>query len=245
MSSCIPQSKILYLQDKGEQVQTEFDVKKHEYKIKPGDDLYIKVLSFDQESAQVFNQMTGSGGNMNMNIQMGAGYMISFMVSDSGNIVFPLIGKLDVQGKSLDEITNLLNSQLAKYINYTTVVVKLMNFRVTILGEVNMPGQLDVLNERINIFEAIGRCGDLAEYGNRREIQLLRERNGETKLHLIDITDKKIIESEYYWLQPDDVLYIPPMAAKPFGLRNFQLQTILSIVSTTLVLIVTIQNLQN
>lgn len=245
LSSCVPQSKILYLQDmEKDQNQTQFDVVREDYKIKPGDDLYIRVLSFDEESAAVFNQLIGNN-SISANVTTGTGYMVSFTVNDSGYIEFPLIGKIDVINKTIDEITIELNVNLSEYISLTTVIVKLMNFKITVLGEVNRPGQIEVMNDKITIFEAIGLVGDLDEYGNRKEVQLLREKDGEANLYIVDLTDKKLIESEYYYLQPDDVIYVPPMASKAFGLRQFQLPTFLSLVTSIFAILLYVQSFQN
>ncbi len=115
---------------------------------------------------------------------------------------------------------------------------------MTVLGEVKSPGHIDVFNDNITLLEALGMAGDLTDYGNRNEIMLIRQNGDRQDVHKIDLTDKSIMESEYFYLLPNDVVYVPPMAAKAFGLRNFQLQTFLSLILSSLTLYVYLQSLK-
>ncbi len=240
LSSCIPQKKILYLQDKEEgTVKNEFTTPVQQHKIKTGDDLYIRVLSLDEKTAKVFNSMGGDNQN-NMNIQYGGAYLMSFAVSDSGYIDFPYIGKIAVEGLTINEAKMLLQKELSEYLKYITVVIKLVNFKVSVLGEVMHPGHFDIFNDRVTVFEVIGMAGDLTPYGKRNNVALIRQTENGSEIHYLDLTDKKLLQSEYFYLMPNDVIYVSQMASKPFGLANFKLNEFVSILSSIVSLILLI-----
>jgi polysaccharide biosynthesis/export protein len=240
LSSCIPQKRILLMQDKKHNKDSSFILKLPMYKIKIGDELYIRVNGLDDKSFALFNGLPVSMSDRATNyagLQSGGNiFLTSYTVNDSGYIYFPYINKIYVKDFTVDQIRMIIQDSINNYVNFGTVMVKLVNYKITFLGEVRSPGQVDVQNDRINIFEAIALAGDLSEYANKNKVAVARKTDDGTVLKYLDLTDRYIFKNEYYYLMPGDVVYIGPMSAKPFGLRNFQLGTFLTLITSLLAL---------
>jgi polysaccharide biosynthesis/export protein len=239
ITSCIPQKRILLLQDKSKTNPREFSQKVPIHKIQPGDELYVKVIGLDAKTYALFNGLPYSENNIsnNGNLQQNTSlYISSYTVNDSGIINFPLIGKLNVKDLYVDDAQRLLQDSVIKYANFAIVIIKYVNFKVSVLGEVYKPGIVLVDNDQISIFQAIAMSGDMTDYANKNTITIIRKTVSGTRMIKVDLTDRSVFESECYYLMPDDVVYIAPLGAKEFGLKNFQLGTFLSLVTTVLLL---------
>jgi polysaccharide export outer membrane protein len=232
--SCTPQKNYIYLQDKGNGKGVTKDINKtYSYKIKPKDVLYIKTVPIDQASSLSIssNEQTVSA----FSTDLGA-YLNSFNVDDSGYVNLPLIGKILVNGLTIEESQKAIQEKVNYYLKNSLVIVKLLNFKITVLGEVNKPGSFNVYNTRINILEALGLAGDLTMNGNRKQIILVRQ-NDPDKVINIDLTDKQLLQSEYFYLSPDDVIYIKPNKSKFFGTNPFPFATVLSSITTIILIL--------
>jgi polysaccharide export outer membrane protein len=162
-------------------------------------------------------------------------YLNSFDVDDSGFVNLPLMGKILVKDLGISECQKAIQEKVNLYLKNALVIVKLLNFNITVLGEVTKPGTYKVYNNQVTILEALGLAGDLTMYGNRKQILLIRQNNPENTI-TIDLTDKKLLNSDYFYLQPNDVLYIKPNRSKLFGTNPFPFATVLSSI-TTLILV--------
>lgn len=230
--SCTSQKNFVYLQDKEKtdsSVYTRNDT--FRYKIQPQDLLYIKIISIDQSSTLSLNSTSQTN---DFSGEQGA-YLNGYLVNDSGYVELPLAGKILVKGLSIEESQKAIQEKVNFYLKNSLVVVKLMNFNITILGEVNKPGNFKVNDVNLNLLEAIGLAGDLTIYGDRKHIMLIRQ-NNPGKTIQIDLTDKNILQSEYYNILPNDVIYIKPNKSKFYGTNPFPFATVLASV-TTLILI--------
>jgi polysaccharide biosynthesis/export protein len=236
ITSCIPQKRMVYLQDKNpEDTLTKFFREKvPEYKIQPGDNLYIKVHSIDEQTFSFFNTTSAQNQSQFSDISV---YLNSYVVNDLGFIDFPFVGEVEVQKLTVNETKDLIQKIINKYLIETTITVKLVNFKITIVGEVNSPHEFLVYQDNINIFEAISLAGDLTDFANRNEVSLVRQTKNGAIIYRIDLTDNKILESEYYYLMPNDILYIKPLKGKQFAFANFPYALVFSAISTTLLLI--------
>ena len=151
LSSCVPQKKMLYMRVKSDaDTLTEFvNDREVTYKVQNGDNLYIKIVSMDETTNDILNPM-GSGGGGGSSAG-GGNYLNSYTISEEGYLEFPLVGKIYVKNHTIEEITNLLTEHLAAYIKEFVVIVKLVNFNITILGEVSSPGQYNIYQTDINL----------------------------------------------------------------------------------------------
>ncbi|MFO8130480.1 MAG: polysaccharide biosynthesis/export family protein [Bacteroidales bacterium] len=236
ISSCVPQRKIKYLQSQlKEDTTTVFKNElKADYKVQPGDILYIRVTSTEDKANQFLNQ----GMEMRMqNINEASLYLNGYTVNDTGNIDFPLIGKVHVRDKTTKEIKQIIQEKVDMFFVETSITVKLSNFNVTLLGEFARPGKYNVYQDRINLFQAISMGGDLTDFANRNEIVLIRQTESGSVVERLDLTDKTILASDYYFLKPNDIVYAEPLKGKQFTFAQFPYAVIFSAISTALLLI--------
>ncbi len=235
--SCVPQHKMLYLQNKQKaEGKVHFQNERSEtYLIQPGDNLYIKVVSLDEKTATLFNPLERTSGGSNVNDQ--GIYLNSYTVSDEGYIEFPLAGKITVQNLNVEQVKERIQVILDQYLKETVLIVKLVNFNLTVLGEVRRPGQYKVYQSEINIFEAMAMAGDLTEFANRREAQIVRQTKTGSEIIEVNLERADILASDYFFLKPNDMIYIKPMPIKQFGFAAFPYTLIFSSISTALLLI--------
>ncbi len=206
LGSCVSKKEMLYLQD-AEGINALEAIVKIEPKIQQSDILSINVAAIDAEAAIPFNLF--EAGNTTS-----APKPITYLVNSDGEINFPVLGKIKVEGYTTKEITNNLTTSLTSYIQKPIVNIRLTNFKVTVLGEVKSPGIYPVPNERISILEAIGMAGDLTIQGKRKTVVLIREQNGKRTFIDIDLTSKEILNSPYFYLAQNDVLIVEPNKSK-------------------------------
>lgn len=181
--------------------------------IKSGDLLDIQVLSFNKESVEPFN-LPIINTNIRAGYNNGIAAQAGYLVDENGYVSFPVIGNLKVSDYSTIELADSLKTKLKDYVQDPIVHIKIENFKVTVLGEVRNPGTFQIPNERITILEAIGLAGDLTINGMRKEVTLIRDFNGKKEEFMIDLTSKELINSEYYYLSQNDVIYVKPNQAK-------------------------------
>jgi polysaccharide export outer membrane protein len=240
--SCIPQKKTIYMQDltsTKDYVNSYFKAEEvtEAYTLQAGDYVYIKVITPDEKVAALYNLDLGGAGSNNM----GEGSSIRFMsyqVSDQGNIDFPYVGKVSVKGLTLREVKESMRHILRNHIDTFSLQVQLTNAQFTILGEVSAPGQYTMSKNQINIFEAIALAGDLTIYGKRRNVQIVRPTANGTKTITINLNDRNLIDSDKYFIMPNDMVYVEPVKAKMWGFgETFSLGLFSSLVSLVLVVV--------
>lgn len=235
LSSCIPTKRIKYLQDPKEANAARTDFKKPdsiEYLVHKGDNLYIRVNSLEEKS-NYFQRP----GNMDNYYSESSIYLNSYTVNDSGYIEFPLIGKIIVNNFTIEQIRKKLQAKVEEYVKNTTVIVKLANFRVSMLGEFKNPGKYVVYQDKINIFEAIAMAGDMTDFARRNKVLLVRQSEKGVKTYQINLNDYSMLESDFYYLMPNDLVYAEPLKGKAFAFSEFPYALILSSITTGLLLI--------
>ncbi len=198
-------------------------------RIQPEDILDIKVYSSDENAVRPFNPSPEFGTQVNINQGGGAAInqprrlLTGYRVDESGAISFPVLGRVQLGGLSLTEAKELLRQRLVAYVRDVEVNLRFVNYRVTVIGEVNAPGALNMPTDRSTIFEAIGQAGDMTDYANRRNVLILRELNGKRIFGRLDLQSGDIFNSPFYYLAQNDVVYIEPLrvrtatVADPFG----------------------------
>jgi polysaccharide export outer membrane protein len=241
-AGCTSQKKLAYLNNLPEVNGEEtFAMEIPNYKIQPRDILYItakamtpegKIEDFLSESNNtVTNQAGGDAG----------GYLYGYDVNQEGNVRIPAIGILKVEGLTLEETRNLVQSSVDRVFKNSTVECKLLSFKFTVIGEVRSPATYVNYNNYLTVLEAIGRAGGVGDFGNRDRVLVVRATERGTKTFRLNLQDKKILASEAYFLLPNDVVIVEPMRQKIFNLNlptiAFFMSTTLSAITTTLLLI--------
>lgn len=236
--SCVPHRKTVYFQKENPADVAQFLNTLNENAIQKGDELYIRVTSTDQESYNFMaTRLDGMGMMGNQSISL-----ISYSVSANGTIVLPVLGEVSVEGKTLDQAGKDIQNLLREYLNKPTVILKFVNRNVTLIGQVRNPGQFEFSHDRMNIIQAIGRAGDITEYGDRRKIILIREEENNIKQISLDITKNNIFSSPYYYVKPGDIIYVQPLKNRYWGISTVPFTLILSSVTTTILLLNYIEN---
>jgi polysaccharide export outer membrane protein len=202
--------EMIYFQN-AKQVNTPIRLQLKPTVLQKFDQLMIQVYaqSINQEQANLFNITSGMGTNGAINMQQGATVLAGYIVDYEGNIDFPVIGKVKAMGLSKSEFIDTLKNNLKAYIKDPIVVVRYINYNVTVLGEVNSPGLKNFPNEKATVLDAISAAGDIKDAGLRKSILLIRTMpDGTIQQHEIDLTNIECYNSPYFQLQPNDVLYV-------------------------------------
>ena len=209
--SCASKKNLLYFQ--GEPIK---NVKAQNFniKIKKDDFLGIHVFGADENSLQLFNFPPLTSTTLNRGYSVGNPVSQGYLVDSKGEINFPVIGKLKVEGLNRSELIDLLQEKIKDYIKNPIILVQIQNFKITIIGEVRNPGTYTIPNERFTILEAIGLANDLLITGKRNNILVIRDEKGEKKEYLVDLRNKEIYNSPVYYLQQNDVIYVQPNQAR-------------------------------
>lgn len=201
------------------------------YHIRPNDNLYINVISDNPEAAAFLN-LSQPDRNYSSEASL---ELITHVVDDSGHIFLPYIGKIMVAGKTIDGLQNELQLKVNSMLANASVLIKLVNRPVTVLGDVNRPGQYTMRKNSMTIFEALGTAGDLNDYGNRQKVQLIRKNDNKEQIVTLDLTDSQLITSPYFYIQPNDVIYVPPKR-RVYGAKTLPFTTVFTAVSTAVLL---------
>lgn len=189
--------------------------------IQPEDLLHITVHSGDVEAAAPYNLNPQNGNNNNafMNQQAGNGansleLFSGYFVDREGFIDFPGLGRIEVAGLTLEEAKFKILDLLKVYLKDAVVNIRFLNFKITVLGEVNAPGTIRLTNKRVTLLEALGMAGDLTSYANRTNILIVREHDGKRTYERLNLQDNSIFASPYFYLMQNDVIYVEPLPAK-------------------------------
>jgi polysaccharide export outer membrane protein len=241
--SCAERKDVVYYQNIDSLTSPE-KTNSYEIKIQPDDLLMIIVSAEDPEIAIPFNlksiSMATSG---RPDVMTGQQTMQSYLVDATGNIDFPILGKLKVSGLRRSEVLQMLQNKIAAYIKNPIINLRIMNFKVSLQGEVVLPGTYNIPSERITLIEAISMAKDLTIYGKRDNILIIREIDGVKTYNRVDITTADFINSPFYYLSQNDVVYVEPIKTKingaAVGPNTGVLISITSLVITLITLIVT------
>ena len=208
LSSCATKKDLYYFQDIDDvQIQNNYEY----LSIQPGDILDIQIKAFNPESVLIFQRQSAL---MQQNIQLQNRAIDGYLVSEDNSINLPLIGSISTSGLNTSSLSEEIVNKLNPYIKNPSVNVRILNFRVSVLGEVATPGTYTFLEERVSIPQAIGQAGDLTINGDRNNVLLIRDLDGNKTSQFIDLTKSDFINSSNYYLKQNDVIYVRPNNAK-------------------------------
>ncbi len=212
LSSCVSREKIVYYQniEKNNTINT----KQFASTIQPDDLLMIIVSAQDPLAAAPYNLLTDLSVRTDQQAGTGRRQQQLYLVDGDGYIDFPVIGRIKMGGKTEEEVSALLYTEVSKGILDPVINLRIMNFKVTVLGEVRKPGVHKINSERITLPEALSLSGDLTTYGKRNNIIITREENGKINTHKVDLTKADFINSDFYYLKQNDVVYVEPNSTK-------------------------------
>ena len=217
LASCGSVKNVAYLQNSDQVDFTQSDFL-YDARIMPKDVLTITVNTVNPEAAAPFNLTVPTSFNQQLRNTYSQAVLQTYLVDNQGFIDYPVLGRLEVGGLTKSMCEKMLHDKIKPYLNETenpVVTVRMSNYKISVIGEVNHPGMFTVSNEKITILEALAQAGDLSIYGVRDRVKLIREdAKGRKEIHTINLNDAEIINSPYYYLQQNDVVYVEPNKVK-------------------------------
>lgn len=220
LSSCGSAKQVAYFQN-ADSVNLAASKVLYDAKIMPKDQLTITVVTTDPKAAAPFNISVGGSVGNDGSLSSSAGSLQGYLVDNHGDIDFPVLGKLHVVGLTKGECEEMIKVRVKKYLaenENPIVTVRMASYRVVVTGEVASPGVVTVPYENMSVLEAIAKSGDLTLYGKRKNVMLIREdASGQKSIHRLDLTDANLINSPYFYLQQNDIVYVEPNTAKKGG----------------------------
>jgi polysaccharide export outer membrane protein len=240
LGSCVTNKKVVFMQKDDvnvkdlpkDSVMREYELQSFDYKIQPNDILGVRFESLTPQEFDFF-----SSTRMQGNIVSGAGLMFGELVDDSGEINYPVVGKVKVAGMTVFEAQDMLQALAEQYLESPVVKVRLLNYRITFLGEVNGEGIVTLPNNRVNLMEAIGHAGGFTDLADRKNIKLIRQQGGKTEVIYLDLLDEDFMTSTYYYVHQNDIVIVPPLRQRPYR-RYFGQNLGLFISSLSLLLLI-------
>ncbi|WP_237701640.1 polysaccharide biosynthesis/export family protein [Algoriphagus machipongonensis] len=253
--SCVSNERIVYMQDlgadsnplisTGQTIPYQVD----EYLLQAFDIVDISVKTTNPEINEIFNVITGDSNGQNMSTGQNGGdvfFMNGYTLDENGVIEMPLIGELNLLGMDTKTAKALIEQQVSKYVNEGEYFVRLRlgGIRFSAIGEFNNPGKQTILQNRANIFEAIATAGDMTILAKRNEVTLLRQYPEGSKLHKINLNDKNLLGTEFFFIRPNDVIYAEPLKVRELGSGTNFIQSLALVTSmvTAIALILSLRN---
>ncbi|MBQ7423273.1 MAG: polysaccharide export protein [Prevotella sp.] len=217
LGSCASTKKVAYFQNINE-VSLEGSKGLFDAKIMPKDMLTITVSTTDPKAATPFNLTISGTLAVTGTLSTGANSLQTYLVDNDGEILYPVIGKINVSGMTVRQCEEFITAKIKPYLSSSenpVVTVRMSSYRVSVIGEVTRPGVISVASEKMSVLEALAQAGDLTIYGKRDNVMLIREdATGQKSVHILDLNDANIINSPYYYLQQNDIIYVEPNKVK-------------------------------
>jgi polysaccharide export outer membrane protein len=244
LASCVTARKVNYMQEPDKQIPHYADTLSFEdYQLRTNDRLYVYVYSLNEDIMRMYNSGGSNASQMRQQMNMSSGGMYgsydlyTYLVDEEGNMDFPTIGKIYVRGLTTREVKKKLEHELGLLLNelpggYSTVSVEvnIVNRSFSIIGA--QSGRYMINKEKMTIFEALAMAGDLGEFNSRKEIKIVREKEGVTTIKTFDVRSKEIVNSEFYYVEPNDIIYIRQIPGYSFGINH--VTSVISVTAATI-----------
>jgi len=250
LSSCVSNRKVTLLQKNDLNISglpkdttvRKYDIELFDYKIQPNDIISVR---FNSLTTKEFDFFSGYNSQQQMSGAFGAAsiQLIGELVDERGEIPFPFIGNVRISGLTIFQVQDTLQKIANQYLESPVVKVRLLNYRITILGEVNHEGSITFANNRVSLLEALGLAGGMSDMADRKNIKLIRQRGNDIEVKYLDLLDEDFINSPYYYVNQNDILIVPPLKQRPF--RLYAGQNLALFVSTISVILLTLNLLKN
>jgi polysaccharide export outer membrane protein len=231
INSCVPTSQLKYFNDI-DALQKPIVNPKLQKTILPFDRLYIRVLSIDPQTRQIFDTPD------EVRYSSAASSVLGYLVDETGNIDFPFIGRVNVGSLSLADAGEKIQTALNEYVPNTTVIVKFIENQISVLGEIQHQGVFTFSQDKLNIYEALALGGGMTRYGDRKNVILIRQEGEKIMHHRLDLSDSKITNNELYYVLPNDVIVVEPLKSISTSYPNVTYQSILSSITTLVAILV-------
>ncbi len=245
--SCTSQKELTYLNNLDTTAISQFyPHDRPDYRVQYQDILYVNFFTMNMEMNELLNPGSGSTNTTQMFRGEESMYIYGYTVSDEGDISLPILGNVQVYGLTMNEVKRAIEERAGQYLKDAVVNVRLLSFKFTVIGEVNRPGSFSNYNNQLTVLEAIGMAGDITDFGDRKKVLVVRPTKEGTFTFRINLQDKNLLQSEGYFLLPNDIVIVEPIKSKPFQLNlpttSLIITTTISTISTLILLINFINN---
>jgi len=225
ISSCVPVEKLSYFNDIDE-LEKHVVNPKTQKPILPFDRIYIRIISIDPQTRQIFDFPTEA------NYTDAVDNIIGYLVDEAGDIDFPFVGKINLRSLTLTDAATKIQNALNEYVANTTILVKYIDSQVSLLGEVQQQGAYTFTQDKLNIYEALALGGGITRYGNRKNVILIRQEGDKIMHHKLNLSDSKIASKDFYYILPNDVIVVEPLKSISTSYQNITYTTILTSITT-------------
>jgi polysaccharide export outer membrane protein len=222
-SSCITNHDLEYIRSNKEIKKAKANVQ--EYRLQMGDLISVQISTTTEQQHDFFNKENTA----NSQLMIQNPYLYGYIIKEDGNLELPSFGVVKAAGFTLRELENVIKNISTSYFESPVVKLNIINFEITVLGEVNKPGTFKIVDPEVNILYALSLSGDITQFGNRKKVKVIRNENELNRVFYVDLTKKGLLNNADFMLQPHDIIYVAPMQKKFYAFNN-----ITSVVSLTL-----------
>lgn len=227
--ACTSQKKLIYFQGEIPSLNKDSLYKVHIY---PGDILSINIFTINNEAYPYLSLPTNQSAS-----DIRSAYEKGYIVNEKGEVKLPLIGSVLLEGLTIFEATFMIEKKFKEFIEDPIIAIKKLNFKITVLGEVNKPGTYFISNEKVTLPEILGLAGDLSQFADKENLRIIRDENGKRSDFFVNLTDSKSLSASSYFLHPDDILYVSPLRRRAFQNITPSVTVFTSILTTAVVVL--------
>ncbi|MBT6815950.1 MAG: hypothetical protein HOA49_06050, partial [Flavobacteriales bacterium] len=207
---------------------------KQDYRLQMGDLISIQINTTTEQQHDFFNKENLA----NSQLMMQNPYLYGYIIKEDGNLDLPSFGKVRAEGFTLQELENVIRKIAESYFESPIVKLNIINFKISILGEVNNPGTFKIIDPEVNILYALSLSGDMTQFGNRRKVKVIRNENELNRVFYVDLTKKGVLNNADFMLQPHDIIYVSPLRKKFYAFNNISNIVSMSLSAVTLFILI-------
>jgi len=231
-SSCITNRDLEYIRSNKEIKKAKAN--KQDYRLQQGDLISVQISTTTQQQHDFFNKENTS----NSQLMIQNPYLYGYIINEEGNLDLPSFGKVKAAGFTLRELENVIKNIAVSYFESPVIKLNIINFEITILGEVNHPGTFKIVDPEVNILYALSLSGDMTQFGNRRKVKVIRNENELNRVFYVDLTKKGVLNNSDFMLQPHDIIYVAPLNKKFYAFNNITNVVSMALSAVTLYLLI-------
>ena len=231
-SSCITNRDLEYIRSSKEIKNAKAN--KQDYRLQMGDLISIQINTTTEQQHDFFNKENLA----NSQLMMQNPYLYGYIIKEDGNLDLPSFGKVRAEGFTLQELENVIRKIAESYFESPIVKLNIINFKISILGEVNNPGTFKIIDPEVNILYALSLSGDMTQFGNRRKVKVIRNENELNRVFYVDLTKKGVLNNSDFMLQPHDIIYVAPLNKKFYAFNNITNVVSMALSAVTLYLLI-------
>ena len=231
-SSCITNRDLEYIKSNSELNAGQVNLQ--DYRLQKGDLLSVQISTATEQQHDFFNKESSSSSQLMLQNP----YLFGYLIKDDGSLDLPTFGIVNAAGFTLRELEGIIKNIAVSYFESPVVKINIINFEITILGEVNSPGTFKIVNPEVNMLYALSLCNDITQFGNRRKIKVIRNKDELNRVFYVDLTKRDILNDSDFMLQPHDVIYVAPLKKKFYAFNNITNIVSISLSAFTLFLLI-------